>query len=138
MMSIQETAQELVETFELLDEGGMRYEHVIDLARSLPALSQEEKIDANKVQGCVAQVWLAANKEQDGTLNFKADSDSLIVKGLIAILLQVYSHRTPADILAFNAKDFIERLGFDQQFTMGRRNGIDGMVQKIRALAIQG
>src|SRR3954469_1171112 len=102
---------ELAETFDLLGEWGERYKYVIELGRELEPLSDAERSEANKVRGCASQVWLVTETQDDGTLKFRGDSDAHIVSGLSAILLRLYSGRTPAEILAFDAKDAFEQLG---------------------------
>lgn len=135
-MSINEEAQELVDSFDLFEDWEDRYRFLIDLGRSLPPLDEAQHTEANKVHGCQSNVWLVAERH-DGTIDFIADSDSSIVRGLIAVLRTVYSHRKPQEILSFDVEGLFGKLGFDSHLSMGRRNGLDGMVKKIRALAEQ-
>lgn len=135
-MSIEEEGRELVESFELFDDWEDRYRFLIDLGRNLPPLDESQRSDANKVQGCQSNVWLVADKDS-GRINFTADSDSTIVRGLIGVLRHVYQDRTPEEVSRFNIEKLFEQLGFDQHLSMGRRNGLDGMVKKIHALASQ-
>jgi cysteine desulfuration protein SufE len=136
-MSIEEDAQELVDSFDLFEDWEDRYSFLIDMGRSLPPMNDAQKTDDSKVHGCQSNVWMVGEREPSGALDFVADSDSSIVRGLIAVLLQVFSHRTPREILAFDVDGFFAQLGFQDHLSMGRRNGLDGMVKKIRALAAQ-
>jgi cysteine desulfuration protein SufE len=132
MSEIDAELDELAAEFELLGDWEERYRHVIDLGRSLAPLTDAERSDANKVRGCASQVWLVAERGDDGRLRFRGDSDAHIVRGLIAILLKLYSGRTPADILAFDAKAGIEALGLSGALSTQRSNGLAAMVQRIR------
>ncbi len=136
----QEIADDLVETFEMFDSWEDRYGVLIDFGKKLPPLDDSEKIEANRVHGCQSQVWMVARPRQENdqtTIDFIADSDALIVKGLIAILRKVYAGQTPQNILSFDITGLLQRLGLDQHLTSGRRNGLDGMVQRIKILAAQ-
>ncbi len=130
--SIDETLAELAETFEFLGDWEERYRHVIDLGRDLTPLTEAERSDANKVRGCASQVWLVTAAGADGTLRFRGDSDAHIVRGLIAILTGLYSGRTAAEILAFDAKDAFARLGLTGALSRQRSNGLFSMVERIR------
>lgn len=129
------TLDQLYEDFTLLTDWEERYRHIIDLGRNLPTLSESERTPPNKVEGCMSQVWLVANRESDGKLIFRADSDAHIVKGLIAILLMAYSGKTPEQIRAVHIEDIFIRLGLAQHLSPVRRNGFFSMVSKIKALA---
>ena len=122
---------ELADEFDLLGDWEERYRHVIDLGRGLDPLTDAERSDANKVRGCASQVWLVSRLE-DGRLMLRGDSDAHIVRGLIAILLKLYSGRTPADILAFDAKAGMARLGLAGALSAQRSNGLYSMVERIR------
>lgn len=122
----------LVEDFDLLGDWEEQIQYVIDLGRALPPLAQGEYDDANKVRGCASQVWLITGKGPNGTLVFRGDSDAHLVKGLIAVLLKLYSGRRPADILAFDAKAAFERLGLANTLTPQRSNGLASMINRIR------
>lgn len=123
----------LVEDFDLLGDWEEQIQYVIDLGRGLPPLADGEYDDANKVRGCASQVWLITEKQPDGTLVFRGDSDAHLVKGLIAVLLKLYSGRTPADILAFDAKAAFQRLGLANTLTPQRSNGLASMINRIRS-----
>ena len=123
-----DTLAELVEEFDLLGDWEGRIEYVIDLGKDLAPLPEADRIEANKVPGCAAQVWLAVRRE-DGRLRFLADSDSALSKGNIALLLRLYSDRTPSEILAFDARAALDRLG------LRRRTGKAVLKAGLRALA---
>ena len=133
--SIGGTLAELVEDFDLLGDWEGRIEYVIELGRDLAPLPDADRIDANKVPGCAAQVWLAVRRE-DGRLRFLADSDSALSKGNIALLLRLYSDRTPSEILAFDARAALDRLGLPSALTRQRANGLNAMVGRIREAAL--
>ena len=122
----------LAEEFALLDDWEDRYRYIIDLGRTLEPLSEDEHAEANKVRGCASQVWLVTEPEVDGVLRFRGDSDAHIVRGLIAILLQLYSGRTPKEILAVDAQGAYERLGLSGALTAQRSNGLFSMVERMR------
>ena len=130
--SIDQALAELAETFEFLGDWEERYRHVIDLGRDLAPLAEAERSDANKVKGCASQVWLVTQEDAAGTLRFRGDSDAHIVRGLIAILMSLYSGRTRAEILAFDARDAFTRLGLTGALSRQRSNGLFSMVERIR------
>src|SRR3954452_24596308 len=111
MSAIDDALAELKDEFDLLGDWEERYRYVIELGKDLAPLTDAERSDAHKVRGCASQVWLATEPQADGTLSFRGDSDAHIVRGLIAILLRLFSGRRPADILAFDAKAAFEHLG---------------------------
>ena len=123
----------LVEDFDLLGDWEAQIQYVIDLGRGLPPLAEGEYDEANKVRGCASQVWLITEKQPEGTLVFRGDSDAHLVKGLIAVLLKLYSGRRPTDILAFDAKAGFERLGLANTLTPQRSNGLASMINRIRS-----
>ncbi|MBO4221325.1 SufE family protein [Bradyrhizobium neotropicale] len=131
------TIDEIRENFALLDEWDDRYRYVIELGRTLAPMPEEEHSAANKVQGCASQVWLsrkidhAANGEP--RLHYLGDSDAHIVRGLIAILLTLYSDRTPNEILATDAAAIFDEFGFRDHLTPQRSNGFRSMIERIRA-----
>jgi len=129
---MDEELEALSEEFSLLDDWEERYRHIIELGRELEPLSGEEHTDANKVRGCASQVWLVTEPGPEGAVHYRGDSDAHIVRGLIAILLRLYSDRRPAEILAFDARGAYERLGLDGALTAQRSNGLFSMVERIR------
>ena len=128
---------EIVDNFSLLDEWDDRYRYVIELGRSLTPLNERDRRDANKVQGCASQVWLATTVEPNGqggpVLSFVGDSDAHIVRGLIAILFAIYSGKHARDILATDAVALFERLGLKEHLTPQRSNGFRSMVERIKS-----
>ena len=134
--TIDNAVRQLAETFELLGEWEERYRYIIDLGRDLERLSPAERIDQNKVRGCASQVWLVTTRQADGTLSFRGDSDAHIVRGLIAILLDFYNGRTPAEIIRFDAALAFARLGLKTALSRQRANGLASMVERIRADAV--
>ena len=134
--TLDETLAELVEEFDLLGDWEGRIEYVIDLGKGLAPLPDHARVEANKVPGCAAQVWLSSRRA-DGRLFFDADSDSALSKGNIALLLKLYSGRTPAEVLAFDARAALDRLGLPSALTRQRANGLNSMVGRIREAAAQ-
>lgn len=132
---IQSVLDELIEEFDLLGDWEGRIEYVIDLGKDLAPLPEEARIEANKVPGCAAQVWLNSRREGD-TLFFDADSDSALSKGNIALLLRLYSGRKADEILGFDAKAALDRLGLPSALTRQRANGLNSMVGRIREAAL--
>lgn len=128
---------QLVESFEMLGPWEERYRYLIELGRKLPPLPEAERTEANKVRGCMSQVWLTARAHAGPPprLELRGDSDAHIVKGLIALLFKLYADRAPREILALDVKAVFERLGLESHITMNRRNGFYAMVERIRALA---
>jgi cysteine desulfuration protein SufE len=131
------TIDEIVDNFSLLEEWDDRYRYVIELGRGLSALPERDRSEANKVQGCASQVWLATTVHPDGrggpVLMFSGDSDAHIVRGLIAILFAIFSGKRAADILSTDAIALFERLGLREHLTPQRSNGFRSMVDRIRA-----
>jgi cysteine desulfuration protein SufE len=128
---------EIIENFSLLDEWDDRYRYVIELGRTLPPLSETQRNDANKVQGCASQVWLATTAKPNGAdgpiLTFVGDSDAHIVRGLIAILFALFSGKTAREILATDALQLFDRMGLRDHLTPQRSNGLRSMVDRIRS-----
>jgi cysteine desulfuration protein SufE len=132
MAAIDDALTELKDEFELLGDWEERYRYVIDLGKELAPLTDAERNDATRVRGCASQVWVVTEPQADGRLNFRGDSDAHIVRGLIAILLRLYSGRPPAEILAFDAKAAFEALGLAGALSAQRSNGLASMVARIR------
>lgn len=126
----------LAEEFAFLTDWEERYGHVIELGRALPALADDERRPEHKVQGCTSQVWLIRDADgPNGRLRFRADSDAHIVRGLLALVLRVYSDRTARDILALEPSALSERLGLGQALSAQRSNGLASVLARIRAHA---
>jgi len=130
------TTDELLENFSLLDQWEERYAYLIDLGKRLPEFPESQKTEANLVRGCTSQVWLIEQKGQGDTINFLADSDAHIVRGLIALLYAVYNHRSKSEVAVFDIEDFFARLGLAEHLSPSRRNGFFAMVGRIKALAV--
>jgi cysteine desulfuration protein SufE len=130
------TIDEIRENFALLDDWDDRYRYVIELGRMLDPMPQAEHSSANKVQGCASQVWLSKQVERVGSgepvLKYLGDSDAHIVRGLIAILLTLYSGHTPQQILSTDAVAVFDEFGFREHLTPQRSNGLRAMVERIR------
>jgi len=131
------TLDEIVDNFSLLEEWDDRYRYVIELGRGLTPLAERDRSEANKVQGCASQVWLATTVRPNGSagpvLSFSGDSDAHIVRGLIAILFAMYSDKPAREILSADAIALFERLGLREHLTPQRSNGFRSMVERIRA-----
>lgn len=127
----------ILEAFELLDDWNERYRYLIELGKDLPALSEAEHAKENKVDGCMSQVWMVADRTEDEPARFviRADSDAFIVKGLIAVVIAMFSHKTGDEIAAVDPKETFEALGLAGHLSMGRRNGLESMVKRVKALA---
>ena len=131
------TLDEIIDNFSLLEEWDDRYRYVIELGRGLSPLSERDRTEANKVQGCASQVWLATTVRADGqggpVLTFCGDSDAHIVRGLIAILFAMFSGKHAGEILSADAIALFQRLGLREHLTPQRSNGFRSMVERIRA-----
>jgi len=137
MSDFPPSTEELIETFEDLQEWDERYDFMIDLGRELPALPAELQTEENIVEGCMSTVWLVTGLP-DGVgqpMEIQADSDSIIVKGLIVILLAFYSRQTSAEIVDSNVGEFLRQLGLDQHLSPQRRNGLFSMIKRLKLLA---
>ena len=131
--------EELAETFEMLGDWEERYRYLIELGRKLPPLPEADHTEANKVRGCMSQVWLTGQTVPGPPLklHFQGDSDAHIVKGLVAVLFMLYSDRTPREILDTDIGEAFAKLGLDNHLTMNRRNGFYSMVERIKAMAAE-
>ncbi len=130
---------DIIENFTQLDQWDDRYRYVIELGRTLRPLPQGAHIEANKVRGCASQVWLLTHVKPDGaagpTLTFDGDSDAHIVRGLIAIVIALYSGKTASEILKIDALDLFDRIGLREGLTPQRSNGLRSMIERIRTEA---
>jgi len=133
-LSIAETEKEIIEEFGLFDSWDDKYEYIIDLGKTLPVLDKKYKTDENRVRGCQSSVWLVA-EYKDGKLFYKADSDALIVKGLISMLIRVLSGRT-ADEIVEAKLDFIREIGMTTHLAQTRSNGLLSMIKQMKHYAL--
>ncbi|MGA0345555.1 MAG: SufE family protein [Alphaproteobacteria bacterium] len=131
--SIDDAVQSIIDEFSLFDDWIDRYEYIIELGEKLGGLTEAQKIEANRVKGCQSQVWFLATRTQD-RVHFDADSDAMIVRGLIALLLRVYSDRTPQEIAA-TPPDFFEAVDLGSHLSGNRANGLAAMINHIRSFA---
>ena len=132
--NIAETEQEIISEFALFDSWDDKYEYIIDLGKRLPPLDPKYKTDENRVRGCQSSVWLIA-EYKDGKLFFQADSDAVIVKGLISMLIRVLNKRTPDEIIGAKM-DFIREIGMTTHLAQTRSNGLLSMVKQMKHYAL--
>lgn len=133
--SLREAENEVVDTFSMYDEWLDKYEYLIDLGKNLEAYPEECKTEDKLIKGCQSRVWLDY-KVQDGRIYFKADSDAIITKGIISLLISVYSGRTPEEI-ASSDFGFIEKIGLKENLSPTRANGLASMIATIKAVALE-
>lgn len=126
--------QEILDDFALFDDWEDKYAYIIDLGRKLEPMPDADKTEANKVHGCTSQVWLL-HEVKDGAHIYQGDSDAMIVKGLVALLLKIYSGQSSQIIQSIEIEPFFEQLGLKQYLTPNRSNGFFAMVKRIRELA---
>ena len=135
MSEIKKRQQQIIADFKSCKDWEDRYKKIIQIGKELPQFDEASKIEDNKVQGCQAQVWIVAQMDQKNNLEFKADSDALITRGLVGLLLKVYSGAPPAEIIK-EAPEFISELGLSQHLSPSRANGLMSMVKKMKYYAI--
>lgn len=133
-MSINETQDEIIEEFEGLTDWMDRYAYIIEQGGSLPEFPDSEKTPANLIEGCQSRVWIAAHRNVDGSIRFDADSDAMIVKGIVSLLMRVLNNRKPAEILDADLY-FIDKIGLKEHLSPTRSNGLVAMVKQIRNYA---
>jgi cysteine desulfuration protein SufE len=134
VQSIRETEKEIIEEFALFDSWDDKYEYIIDMGKGLPPLDPKHKTDENRVRGCQSSVWLVAGIK-NGKVFYEADSDAMIVKGLISMLIRVLSDRTPDEIIEARL-DFIREIGMTTHLAQTRSNGLLNMVKQIKHYAL--
>ncbi len=134
-MTMNSNIEHLKETFEMLPDWEERYRYIIDLGRQLEPLGDHERNEASRVRGCMSQVWLVADASDDDRLHFRGDSDAHIVRGLIGVLLTIYSDKTPQEIADLDINQIFADLNLEQHITMNRRNGLYSMVETIENTA---
>ena len=133
-MTIKEIQEEIIEEFSMFDDWMGRYEYIIDLGKSLPLIDASYKLDENLIKGCQSKVWLYSELKND-QLIFTADSDAILTKGIVALLLRVFSNQKAADILAADT-NFIDEIGLKEHLSPTRANGLVAMVKQIKMYAI--
>lgn len=133
MKTIQEIQAEIVEEFVVFTDWMDKYEYLIELGKNMPQIDEKDKTEANLINGCQSRVWLSC-REEGGRLHFAADSDAIITKGIISLLLKVYDNQIPADILAADER-FIEQIGLKENLSPTRANGLVSMIRTIKAYA---
>jgi cysteine desulfuration protein SufE len=137
MASIKDIQQDIIDEFDMFDEWMEKYEHIIDLGKSLPLIEEAHKTEDNLIKGCQSRVWLHANKQEDKVV-YTADSDAIMTKGIIALLVRTFSGQKAQDIVEADT-DFISQIGLKEQLSPTRANGLVSMVKqmKLYALAFQ-
>ena len=137
MASIQDIQQDIIDEFDMFEEWMGKYEHIIDLGKSLPLIEEQFKIEDNLIKGCQSRVWLHA-QHKDGKVIYTADSDAIMTKGIIALLVRAFSEQKAQDIVEADT-DFINQIGLKEQLSPTRANGLVSMVKqmKLYALAFQ-
>ena len=131
-MSINEIQDQLISDFELFDDDwDAKYDYIIDLGKKLGGLPDAAKTETNKIKGCQSSVWLVANQDEEGNIVFQADSDAVIVRGLVSMLIQVMSGHKPQEIAAANLY-FIEKIGLSRHLAQTRSNGLLSMVKQMK------
>ena len=135
MSTIKEKQEEIIEEFNSFDDWMDRYQLLIDLGSEQPPLEEQYKSDDNLIEGCQSRVWLQADLMPDGTVRFLAESDALIVKGIVSLLVKVYSGHTPDEILD-NEPYFVEAIGLKEHLSPTRSNGLRAMIQQMKLDAL--
>ncbi|NHM02800.1 SufE family protein [Flavobacterium difficile] len=133
-MNIKEIQKEIVDEFAMFDDWMERYEYIIELGKGLPLIEEQYKTEENIIKGCQSKVWVHA-EEKDGKVLFSADSDAILTKGIIAILIRSFSNQTPAEILEANT-DFVDEIGLKEHLSATRANGLVSMIKKIKMYAL--
>ena len=129
-MTIENVQEELIEEFSLFDDWMDKYEHLIELGKSLPLINEALKSDDKLIKGCQSKVWLHSALE-NGKVIFTADSDAIITKGIVAVLVRAFSHQTPEAIVAANM-DFIDKIGLKEHLSPTRANGLVSMIKQMK------
>jgi len=133
-MSIQEIQNEIVDEFSMFDDWMQRYEYIIDLGKALPLIDEQYKTEENIITGCQSKVWVHAEQQGDEIV-FTADSDAILTKGIIAILIRAFSNQKASDILDANT-DFIDEIGLKEHLSPTRANGLVSMIKKLKMYAL--
>ena len=132
---IEDIEQDIIEEFEFLPDWMDKYEHLIDLSKKLPLIDEAYKTKENLIKGCQSQVWLHAELDDEGRIDFTADSDAIITKGIIALMIRVLNHQYPQAILA-SELSFIDKIGLKEHLSPTRSNGLVSMVKQMKMYAL--
>jgi len=133
---IEAREQELIETFEMFGDWMEKYEHLIELGKTLSPMHPDDLVDSNLIRGCQSRVWIASHPGPDGTLTFTADSDAIITKGLVALMIDLLSG-APAQDIATAQLDCLQIIGLHDHLSPTRSNGLTGMVQQMKLAALK-
>jgi cysteine desulfuration protein SufE len=133
-MTIKEIQEEIIDEFAMFDDWMQRYEYIIELGKSLPLIDESNKLDQNLISGCQSKVWLFSEVKND-TLSFTADSDAILTKGIVALLLRVFNNQTPATILETELF-FVDEIGLKEHLSPTRANGLVSMIKQIKLYAL--
>lgn len=133
-MTIKEIQNEIIDEFSMFDDWMQRYEYIIELGKTLPLIKEEYKTDENLIKGCQSKVWLQG-EQQDDKIIFTADSDAILTKGIIAILIRAFSNQKAKDILEAEV-DFIDEIGLKEHLSATRANGLVSMIKNIKMYAL--
>ena len=133
-MTIQEIEQQIIDEYANFDEWIDKYAYIIDLGKECPAIDEKDKTESNIIKGCQSRVWLSC-EHHDGKIFFKADSDAVITKGIISLLIRVYNGQSPNDILE-NEPVFIDQIGLKEHLSPTRSNGLTSMLKQIKMYAL--
>lgn len=131
---MRDIIDDVLETFEFLDDWEDRYKYIIDLGRGLPAFDEKDMTEENRVHGCTSRVWLV-HEIREGRVIFRGESDAHIVRGLVALILMIFSDKSPTEILQIEARDTLDKLGLEKHLSPMRTNGLFSMVAKIKSIA---
>lgn len=134
MSSIQERKEEIIDEFSIFDDWMQKYEYMIELGKSLPIIDEQYKVEENIIKGCQSKVWVYAEMDKD-QVNYTADSDAIITKGIIAILIRVFSGQKPEDIINADTS-FIDEIGLKEHLSPTRANGLVSMIKQMKMYAI--
>jgi len=134
IVTIKDIQEEIIDEFSMFDDWEERYQYMIDLGKTLPLIDEQYKTDSNIIKGCQSKVWVHAEMEED-KIAFTADSDAIITKGIIAILIRVFSNQHPKDILDANTS-FIDVIGLKEHLSPTRANGLVNMIKQLKMYAI--
>ncbi len=133
-MTIKEVQNEIIDEFSMFDDWTERYEYIIELGKSLPIIDEKYKTDENLIKGCQSKVWLNAEQQEDKVV-FTADSDAILTKGIIAIMIRVFSNQSPKSILEAST-DFVDEIGLKEHLSPTRANGLVSMIKQIKMYAL--